>query len=146
MKYSQTWDKKFIDLVNHIANWSKDKSTKVGAVIVNDRNKILSVGYNGFPIGVNDNIDERHARPTKYKWTAHAEENAILSSAEIGVSLTNCKIYCNYLPCPRCCRAIIQSGIKEIIYQHETVNSQNTPDPISKEMLNEARIRVRQYE
>jgi len=146
MKYFQTWDKKFIGLVNHIAEWSKDRSTKVGAVIVNDRNKILSVGYNGFPIGIDDDVEERHERPLKYKWTAHAEENAILSSAEIGVSLVDCKIYCNYLPCPRCCRAIIQSGIKEVIYQYETVNSQSIPDSVSKKMLIEARIRVRQYE
>ena len=141
-----SWDKKFTELANHIATWSKDRSTKVGAVVVNNRNKILSIGYNGFPIGVNDDVDERHSRPEKYEWVAHAEENCVLSAAEIGVSLANCKIYCNYITFPRCCRAIIQSGINEVIYQHECVNSQSEPNPISKQMLMEARIRVRKYE
>jgi dCMP deaminase len=144
-----SWDKKFINLCDHIATWSKDDSTKVGAVIVNKRNKILSIGYNGLPIGVSDNkttYPERHQRPEKYKWYCHAEENAIASAAELGVSLQNTKIYCNYLPCPNCSRLIIQSGIKEIMFKNEKVNSESEPNKISLEMLRQAKVRVRKFE
>lgn len=140
-----TWNDKFINLANHIATWSKDESTKVGAVVVNNRNKILSVGYNGLPIGVNDNIEERHVRPEKYSWFEHAERNAIYSAAEEGISLKNSKMYCNYLPCPDCARAIIQSGITEVIYEYKCANSQTKSNPISKQMLIEAKVRVRKY-
>ena len=146
------WDNKFINLCDHIASWSKDTSTKVGAVIVNDRNKILSIGYNGLPIGVNDNVLSRHERPEKYNWFEHAERNAIYSSAELGLSLKDATLYCNYLPCPDCSRAIIQSGIKEVIYKHADPNSGKTSKnwqqakEISIEMLTEARIRIRKYE
>lgn len=147
---TDSWDDKFIGLTNYIASWSKDKSTKVGAVVVNKRNKVLSIGYNGLPIGVNDDVIERNERPEKYLWYEHAERNSIYSAVEEGVSLKGSRIYCNYLPCPDCSRAIIQSGIGEVIYQHEDVNSGKTSErwqhakKVSKQMLTEARIRVRQ--
>lgn len=111
------WDSKFIGLCNHISQWSKDRHTKVGAVIVNERNKILSLGYNGFPIGVNDDIESRHERPEKYRWVAHAEQNAIASAAELGVSLFRTTLYCNYHPCPECAKLIVQSGIAKVVYE-----------------------------
>lgn len=142
------WDTKFINLCNHIASWSKDESTKVGAVIVNSRNKIVSVGYNGFPINVDDNIASRKERPAKYLWTEHAERNAIYSAAELGISLRDCRLYCNYFPCPDCVRGIIQSGIKEIIFQHQDVNSNSESwseaKKVSKQMLIEAQIKIKQ--
>jgi len=147
-----SWDKKFIDLTNDISDWSKDESTQVGAVIVNDRNKILSIGYNGLPIGVKDDVPERNERPEKYLWYEHAERNGIYSAAEEGIALKGSTIYCNYFPCPDCARGIIQSGIKQVVYQHEDPNSGKTSDrwqhakQVSKTMLSEARIRVRQYE
>lgn len=140
-----SWDKKFINLCDHIASWSKDESTQVGAVIVNDRNKILSVGYNGLPIGVDDNVSERQERPTKYKWVVHGEANAIVSAAEMGVSLKNATMYCNYLPCCECSKLIIQSGIKEVVYKNSMVNSQKEPEVIGLNMMREAKILVRQY-
>ena len=141
--YSLSWDKKFIKLCNHIASWSKDNSTKVGAVVVNSRNKILSIGYNGMPIGIDDNKEERHIRPEKYLWFAHAEENLIASAAEEGISLRNGKLYCNYLPCPRCSRLIIQSGIKQVIYQKDKLESESEPNKTSVEMLHEAKVLLR---
>lgn len=109
------WDEYFIKIMRVVKSKSKDRSTKVGAVIVNKENIIISTGYNGFPIGANDNIEERHERPTKYLITEHAERNAIYSAAKEGRSLKNSIIYIDYYPCTDCARAIIQSGIKEIV-------------------------------
>lgn len=147
-----SWDTKFVELANHIGSWSKDTSTKVGAVVVNGRNKVLSIGYNGLPIGIDDNIKERNERPEKYLWYEHAERNAIYSAAEEGISLKKTKMYTNYFPCPDCSRAIIQAGIEEVIYQNEDPESAKGSEQwahakeVSKQMLMEARIRVRKHE
>lgn len=142
-----SWDEKYINLCNYIAeNWSKDRSTKVAAVIVNNRKKIVSLGYNGFPIGIDDSVEERHERPEKYLWTEHAERNAIYSAAELGVSVRGCTMYCNYLPCPDCARAIIQSGITEVIFFQSVVNSGNSAVEHTKEMFLEAGIIIRKFE
>lgn len=106
------WDIKFLKLAQHVSDWSKDPSTKVGAVVVDKDNRIVSIGYNGFPKGVQD--DERlEDRDIKYSLILHAEENALLFSKQ---NLKNCKIYTYPLfPCSRCCAKIIQCGITEII-------------------------------
>ena len=100
------------------ARRSKDPNTQVGACIVNGRNKIMSVGYNGFPQGCSDDefSGERTGDEynTKYTYVCHAELNAILNSA--GASLEGCKIYVALFPCNECAKAIIQCGIKEVIY------------------------------
>lgn len=141
-----SWDRKYINLCNYIGQeWSKDRSTKVAAVIVNDRNKLVSIGYNGFPIGIDDTDEDRHKRPDKYVWTEHAERNAIYSAAELGVSVRGCTLYCNYLPCVDCARAIIQSGIKEVIYQSRRVSSGICDPALSTAMLLEARIIIRKF-
>lgn len=105
------WDRRFMALAEAVGQWSKDRSRKVGCVIVGERREILSTGYNGFPRGVNDDVDERHARPAKYLWTEHAERNAIYNAARIGVSLTGATIYVPWYPCSDCARAIAQAGI-----------------------------------
>lgn len=109
------WDKKFIGLVRHIAQWSKDKSTQTAAVIVDNDHRILSTGYNGFPVGVNDSIEERYERPAKYLWTEHAERNAIYSAAKNGIPLNGSTMYMDWFPCADCARAIIQAGIRVLI-------------------------------
>ena len=73
------WDEYFMKMAEHVKTKSKDRSTQVGAVIVGEGHVVLSVGYNGFPRGVNDDIDSRYERPAKYMWTEHAERNAIFS-------------------------------------------------------------------
>jgi len=139
------WDNRFINLCDHIANWSKDRSTKVGAVIVDSSNRILSVGYNGFPQGINDDIDSRHERPNKYLWTEHAERNAIYTASRLQVNLVGATLYCNYLPCPDCSRAIIQSGISRVVYKELHVNSGPSESTnISIEMLTEVDINLQQ--
>lgn len=109
------WDKRFLELAEHISSWTKDKSRGVGAVIVNNDNRVISFGYNGFPSGIDDEVESRHYRPTKYLWTVHAEENAINNAARIGVSTMNSTIYLNLFPCARCSGNIINSGIKRVV-------------------------------
>lgn len=112
-----TWDEWFIEFAKVAALKSKDRSTKVGSVIVTPDKELISVGYNGFCRDLNDDIEERHERPAKYIFTAHSEENAVINAARVGVSLKGCTMYMNYAPmsCVQCSRAIIQSGIKKFI-------------------------------
>lgn len=109
------WNKRYLELAEYISNWSKDLSRGVGAVIVDIDNRVVSFGYNGFPSGVNDNIEERHSRPAKYDWTVHAEENAVVNAARIGASTKNCTIYLNLFPCARCSGLIINAGVKKVV-------------------------------
>lgn len=109
------WNKKFIEIADVLSGWSKDKNTGVGAVIADDQHRVISVGYNGFPRGTNDDVPERHERPAKYLWTEHAERNAIYSAASHGSRTSGCTIYLRWYPCCDCARAIIQSGIKKVV-------------------------------
>lgn len=110
------WDYRFMDLAETIADWSKDKNTQTGAVIVDDKeNTELTVGYNGFPRGADDDTDQRrYERPMKYMWTEHAERNAIYKAARLGININGARMYCTYFPCVDCARAIIQAGISKI--------------------------------
>ena len=120
----------------------------MGAIIVNDDNRIIATGYNGMPIGVNDNVDLRHERPIKYLYTEHAERNAIYSAALSGISTKGATMVLMWFPCADCARGIIQSGIKEVKCKEPDVN-----DPIwgqsfrvSIEMLTEAGVKISYYE
>jgi dCMP deaminase len=109
------WDLRFLRLAEHIGTWSKDRSTRVGCVIVGAHQEIRAIGYNGFPRGADDNLDARHARPAKYKWTEHAERNAIYNAARAGISIDKCTMYLPWFPCMDCARAIVQSGIATLV-------------------------------
>lgn len=105
------WDQRFLDLAAHVGSWSRDPSTKVGAVIVRPDRTIASVGYNGFPRGV---ADVYTTRDDKLMRTVHAETNAIVSARE---PLAGCSLFVYPLcPCSNCAALIIQAGIKEVIY------------------------------
>lgn len=107
------WNKRFIGLASEIATWSKDPSTKVGAVIVRPNNTIVSLGYNGFPRGVRDDPDRYNDRETKLKYVCHAEANAIINGRE---ALSGCTIFSYPLhPCCECAKLIINSGIKRVV-------------------------------
>lgn len=113
-----SWHKYFIDLLDPVSKKSKDPSTQVGAIIVDNKNRTLSTGFNGFPRGVNDDSEqfpERYERPAKYKFTEHAERNAIYTAASHGIPLEGCTIYIEWYPCTDCARAIIQSGIINVV-------------------------------
>ena len=129
------WSKRFLDLATLVSHWSKDNSTKVGAVIVDDHNRIISVGYNGFPKGVEDtyNID----REEKLRRTIHAEENAILFANR---SVEGCTLYVTHHPCSRCTAKLIQVGIKKIIYRDNLSDHWGEEVYSSEIMLTEAKI------
>jgi dCMP deaminase len=104
-------------MAERLSQESKDRSTKVGAVIVRD-GVLLTSGWNGFPRKINDDIDERHERPTKYSWVIHAEMNAILNHARVGgTSLEGSTLYLNYRPgvCSNCMGALIQVGVIAVV-------------------------------
>ena len=115
------WHTWLMQGVYWVASKSKDPKTRIGAIIVKD-NRIISTGYNGIPIGVNDKVEKRHDRPDKYFWYEHAERNAILSAARNGISTEGATMYTNGVPCIECARSIIQSGIKEV-YVHSSFTS-----------------------
>ncbi|MCR4999370.1 MAG: dCMP deaminase family protein [Lachnospiraceae bacterium] len=142
-----SWDEYFMGIAVLSGMRSKDPHTQVGACIVSDDNKILSMGYNGFPKGCSD--DEfpwnRDGDPleNKYFYTTHSELNAILNYR--GGSLEGSKLYVSLFPCNECAKAIIQSGIKEVIYDDDKY--QNTPSVIaSRRMLKAAGVAIRKYE
>ena len=101
---STNWNKRFLDLANHISKWSRDPNRKCGAVIVGQDNREKSMGYNGLPNNCDlDNIDikKRYEKPLKYMWVEHAERNAIYLGRN-GISLDGCKMYVTYFPCCDC--------------------------------------------
>lgn len=132
-------------LAKHISAWSKDKGTGVGAVIVNDDKKVLSLGFNGFPRGVKDDVVCRHESPIKFHYTAHAESNAI-NEAEI--SLRGGTLYCTFFPCSDCARSIIQKFIKRVVAPKPDFSDQRwgQSHSISLEMFKEVGIEVTFYE
>lgn len=107
------WDYRFFDLARLVSTWSKDASTQVGAVIVDHNQRIVSLGFNGFPKGIADTEQRLNDRELKYKMIIHAEENAILFANR---SLEGCAAYVfPFPPCPSCMGKIIQSGITKIV-------------------------------
>ena len=106
------WHKRFLKLAEHISTWSKDPSSKIGAVIVDKNRRIVSTGYNGFAVGVDDTTERLENRDIKYKIVLHGEENAILFAKQ---NLEGCSLYVSGLPpCAHCASLIIQSGIKNV--------------------------------
>jgi len=142
---SEKWDARFLELAKHISDWSKDPSTKVGCVVVGEDREIRSTGFNGFPRGIEDNIERLEDRKQKYPLICHAEENAIMHAARIGVSLKGSTAYVTWPPCSRCARSLIQAGIKEVVYSSEEEIPERWVEDfnISTNMLREAGVHVR---
>jgi len=146
MNSLRKWDYRFIELAKHVSSWSKDPSTKVGAVIVDKHNIVRGMGYNGFPRGVKDTSERYADRETKYRFVVHAELNAIMNATG---SVRECRIYVwptLMVPsvCPECCKAVIQSGIEEVVgLQGETQERWQEMAHISETMLREAGLRIR---
>jgi dCMP deaminase len=139
------WDEYFMGVAILSSQRSKDPNTQVGACIVNSDKKIVGVGYNGFPSGCNDDelpwAREGAYLETKYPYVCHAELNAILNS--ISRDLKGCSIYVALFPCNECAKAIIQSGIKEIVYLSDKYDGTDSVIA-SKRMLNQAGVALRQ--
>ena len=139
------WDQRFLNLAKHISEWSKDPSTQVGCVVVGPDREIRSTGFNGLPRGIEDNNERLNNREIKYPLICHAEENAIMHAARIGVSLKGSTAYVTWPPCSRCARSLIQAGIKEVVYSTaEEIPERWLEDfNISTSMLKEANVLVR---
>lgn len=137
-----TWDEYFIGLAHLSALRSKDPNTQVGAAIVDENHRVVSVGYNGFPTGVSDDefpwSREGGVLTSKYAFVVHAELNAILNSQR---SVRGCTIYVSLFPCNECAKAIIQSGIKKIVYESDKYNGVDT-NIASKRMLKAAGVEL----
>lgn len=110
-KEKNMWDERFIKLTDVIGEWSKDPSTRVGAVIVDKNRRIISAGYNGYPRGIDDTIVNRDQKILK---TIHAEANAIMFARQ---HLDGCTIYINFPPCSSCAASIVQSGITRVVFK-----------------------------
>ncbi|MBX9784749.1 MAG: dCMP deaminase family protein [Chitinophagaceae bacterium] len=139
-----SWDEYFMGVALLSAKRSKDPSTQVGACIVNQKNKIVGAGYNGLPAGCNDDEFPWHKQgeflETKYPYVCHAELNAILNN--IGMDLHGCRIYTALFPCNECAKAIIQSGITEVIYLSDKYAGSDA-SVASKKMLETAEVTYR---
>lgn len=143
---SEKWDQRFLKLAEHISGWSKDPSTKVGCVVVGEDREIRSTGFNGFPRGIADDMERLSDREQKYPLICHAEENAIMHAARIGLSLKGCTAYVTWPPCTRCARSLIQAGVIEVVYPQESeVPERWMADfEMSTQMTGEAGLTIRQ--
>ena len=143
------WDTYYFNQCAVIQTRSKDKHTKCGSIVVSQDNRPLSQGYNSLPSGANDDIPERYDRPCKYQYMVHGEMNSICSAARNGVSLLGAKIYVTGIPCMDCARAVIQSGIKEVIYDGERQSRWTSPlyqdGVLVVDLLRECGVSVREW-
>ena len=144
-----TWDQYFMGIAKITALRSKDPNTQVGACIVSDDNRILSIGYNGAPNGFDDDKFpwEREGEPleTKYMYVCHAEMNAVLNYRGNRKDFENARIYVDLFPCNECAKIIIQAGIKEVIYLSDKYNGTDG-NIASKRLFKECGVKYKQIE
>lgn len=143
-----SWDEFFIGVAKLAAGRSKDPSTQVGACIVSDENRILSIGYNGTPNNFDDdkfpwNREGKCQNDTKYPYVCHAELNAILNYPGTRKDLRGSKIYVDLFPCNECSKAIIQAGISEVVYLSDKYNG-TEGNVASKLLLDSCGVKYRQ--
>ena len=148
IKSNISWDEYFMGIALLSAMRSKDPNTKVGACIVDENKKVVSIGYNGMPSGCDESQlswNKGEGLDSKYLYVCHAEFNAILNTRNGTSALRGCTLYVSLFPCNECTKAIIQTGIKEVVYisnkYENTVGVQ-----ASKRMLLLAGIKIRHYE
>lgn len=145
------WDHRFMSLIEEISKWSScfQENRKMGAVVVRDR-RILTTGYNGAPEGVKSCVERgecmrrRMGIPSgtrhEYCYAIHAEQNAILQAAKLGISVQGATLYCTHQPCAICCKIIINSGIARVVYRN------SYPDAFSREIFAQSKVLVEQYQ
>lgn len=142
---NKKWAGRLLKMAKDVASWSKDESTKVGAVITTNKGGPVSWGFNGMPMGINDDVPTRHERPAKYKWMAHAERNAMDLASK--TDLSDCVMFVTFSPCSSCAQSIIQRGIRTIVVD-EKYTADKMPERwqedmiVAVEMLNEAGVEV----
>ena len=145
------WDKRFMELAETVAGWSScfQENRHIGAVIVRDK-RILTTGYNGAPAGVKSCVERGECLRRKKNiasgtmqevcYAVHAEQNAIIQAAKLGVSLEGATLYCTHQPCVICARMIINSGVKKVYYKH------GYPDAFALELFAEAGVEIERFE
>lgn len=141
-----SWDEYFMGIALLSAMRSKDPNTKVGACIVDNDNKVVSIGYNGMPRKIDESKiswNKGEGLDSKYLYVCHAEFNAILNTRN-GSSLKGCTLFVTLFPCNECTKAIIQTGIKEVVYLDNKYEDQTTTKA-SRLMLELAGVKIRQY-
>lgn len=149
------WYQRFLDKAYNVSTWSKDTSTKVGAVAYNMKDKMkvpVGEGFNGFPRGVNDNVPERHERPLKYTYCEHAERNLIYNNARVGIAMQDTSLFVSHFPCHECARGIIQCGVSEVVFDKASITAETIKNSFvarwgesfmhSCIMLNEAKVKI----
>lgn len=140
------WDQYFMAMAHLAAFRSKDPNTRVGACIVNRENRVVGLGYNGFPFGCRDQEypwqREGDFLETKYPYVVHAELNAILNSIK---DLAGCTMYVSLFPCNECAKAIIQSGISRVVYEEDKYDG-TEGNLASKRMFRDAGVELRQLD
>lgn len=141
---STDWDRRLYELARYVGQWSKDRSTKVGCVISTADRQVVSIGYNGFPRGIDDDRGVRHSSPTKYLWTEHAERNAIYGAARLGIATNGCEMFLSWFPCMDCARAIVQAGISRLVAVQPDVSDARWGEQFvaARELLDEARVAI----
>lgn len=141
-----SWDEYFMGLAHLSAKRSKDPSTQVGACIVDQNNRVVSIGYNGMPFGCDDDTypwgKVGELVDTKYPYVVHAELNAILNAR---TTVRDCIVYVSLFPCNECAKAIIQAGIKEVVYESDKYADQELTK-VSKKMMRDAGIKLRKLD
>ena len=145
------WQEYFLNIAEAVKLKSKDQRTQIGAVIVGEDKEIVSTGFNSFPRGINDDVEERQQRPEKYYWFEHAERNALYNAARIGVSTKGTTMYLTCgSPCTDCAKGIISSGVRTIYCKTEdtTKNREHWDEHAKRSlvMFEEAGVEIFYYE
>ena len=145
------WDRRFIEMCDVISSWAScfQENRKIGAVIVRDK-RIMTTGYNGAPAGVKTCVERGECLRRKLNipsgtrheicYAIHAEQNAIIQAARMGVSIDGATLYCTHQPCVLCAKMIVNAGIVRVVYR------QGYPDDFAREMLNEGGVMLERYE
>ncbi|MEO5337183.1 MAG: deaminase [Magnetospirillum sp. WYHS-4] len=132
------WDYRFLDMARYVSGWSKDPSTKVGAVIASPHRRVIATGFNGLPSGVEDTLERLHDRDLKYQMIVHAERNAILDARQ---SLRGFSLYVwPMMPCAVCATMIIQTGLAEVVAPHSDNPRWVDSFRLTEEMFREAGV------
>ena len=138
---STKWDHRYLDMARGVAQWSKDPSSKIGAVAVGTKGQVLAQGFNGFPRNIKDEASRLSDRETKYKFMIHAEMNAIYNATYNGVSLDGATLYVHGLPCcANCALGVIQVGIKRVVMRGKPKPQWEESFEMMKQLFNESNV------
>jgi dCMP deaminase len=143
------WDDYFMTMAYLVSMKSKDERTRIGAVVIGPKREIRSTGYNGFVRGLNDGVPERQEKGEKQYWFEHAERNAVYNATLIGASLNDCIMYTNGVPCMDCGRAVVQSGIREVVVDNNWDGNSKKWEERNRrtlEMFNETGVKWRSHD